>query len=283
MMSENLDGLRLLLDRERAAKAICSQLNNFTDLRPVLQTILRHVRCLTRCEAVAIRLHDEGDYPYYVYDGFAESFIEMENCLCQKDADGNRIPCPDGQGYLLECMCGNVIRGRFDPSLPFFTEGGSFWSNNTSALLASTGEEERQGRTRNTCNSCGYESVALIPIKSEGERVGLIQLNDMKQGMFTEDLIEYTEMIAEQIGLAVRNALTHTRLKETLQEIRVLRGLLPICAKCKKIRDDQGDWHQLEAYLLEHSEAQFTHGFCPDCARDMLPDAGFDDDTEQGT
>jgi len=282
-MSENLDELRLLLDRERTAKVICSQLNNFTELKPVLQTILRHVKSLTRCEAVAIRLHDEGDYPYYVYDGFSESFIEKENCLCQKDADGNGVPCPDGKGYLLECMCGNVIRGRFDPSLPFFTEGGSFWSNNTSALLASTGEEERQGRTRDTCNSSGYESVALIPIKSEGEPIGLVQLNDIKQGMFTKDLIEYMEMIAEQVGLAVQNALTHTRLKETLQEVRVLRGLLPICSKCKKIRDDRGDWHQLEAYLLDHSEAQLTHGFCPDCVRELLPDEGFDDNTGQGT
>ena len=91
----------------------------------------------------------------------------------------------------MECMCGNIIRGRLDPSLPFFSGGGSFWSNHTSALLAATSEEDRHGRTRNYCNSCGYESVALIPIPIQGERIGLLQLNDRRRGMLTESLVEY--------------------------------------------------------------------------------------------
>ncbi len=55
-------------------------------------------------------------------------------------------------------------------------------------------------------------------------------------------------------------------------EIRVLRGLLPICAQCKKIRDDQGAWQELEAYIHTHSEATFSHGICPDCARHLYAD-----------
>lgn len=56
-------------------------------------------------------------------------------------------------------------------------------------------------------------------------------------------------------------------LREALENVRRLRGLLPICAYCKKIRDDKGYWNQLEAYLSEHSEVSFTHGICPDCAK----------------
>jgi hypothetical protein len=54
-----------------------------------------------------------------------------------------------------------------------------------------------------------------------------------------------------------------------VSETRSLRGLLPICASCKRIRDDGGYWNQLEAYVEEHSEAEFTHGFCTECLRDL--------------
>jgi ligand-binding sensor domain-containing protein len=56
-----------------------------------------------------------------------------------------------------------------------------------------------------------------------------------------------------------------TRVNETVAELKILGGLIPICSNCKKIRDDSGYWNQLEQYLKEHSEAQFTHGICPEC------------------
>jgi transcriptional regulator with PAS, ATPase and Fis domain len=56
-----------------------------------------------------------------------------------------------------------------------------------------------------------------------------------------------------------------TELESMRDQVKVLQGLIPICAHCKKIRNDQGFWTQLEAYLAEHSEAAFTHGICPEC------------------
>jgi len=50
------------------------------------------------------------------------------------------------------------------------------------------------------------------------------------------------------------------------------RGLLPICASCKRVRDDKGYWNQLEAYVRDHSEAEFSHGICPDCAEKLYPE-----------
>lgn len=61
-------------------------------------------------------------------------------------------------------------------------------------------------------------------------------------------------------------------LKEALQNIKVLKGFLPICATCKKIRDDKGYWNQLESYIKEHSEAEFSHGICPECAEKKYPE-----------
>ena len=56
------------------------------------------------------------------------------------------------------------------------------------------------------------------------------------------------------------------------KQIKTLTGLLPMCANCKKIRDDRGYWKQLESYLQEHSDAKFSHGICPECARELYPD-----------
>ena len=60
-------------------------------------------------------------------------------------------------------------------------------------------------------------------------------------------------------------------LQGALDNVKTLRGLIPICAKCKKIRDDEGYWHEVEVYVRDHTEAQFTHGLCPDCFRELYP------------
>jgi ligand-binding sensor domain-containing protein len=65
------------------------------------------------------------------------------------------------------------------------------------------------------------------------------------------------------------------RVQEAISELKVLSGLLPICAWCKKIRDDRGYWSKIEAYLSARTEAQFTHGICPDCTQKMLSDESF--------
>lgn len=62
-------------------------------------------------------------------------------------------------------------------------------------------------------------------------------------------------------------------LESALAEIKTLKGILPICASCKKIRDDEGYWNQIESYIRDHSEAEFTHGICPECARKLYPEA----------
>ena len=61
-------------------------------------------------------------------------------------------------------------------------------------------------------------------------------------------------------------------LQEALAKVKALSGLLPICASCKKIRDDKGYWTQVEVYIRDHSEADFSHSICPDCAARLYPD-----------
>jgi len=61
-------------------------------------------------------------------------------------------------------------------------------------------------------------------------------------------------------------------LQQVLAKVKTLSGMLPICASCKKIRDDRGYWNQVEVYIEQHSEAEFTHGICPDCVRKLYPE-----------
>ena len=86
-------------------------------------------------ESVGLRLKDGYDFPYYFTRGFSLNFVEKEMYLCARNQAGELVRDSKGNP-LLECMCGNVICGRTDATLPFFTKGGSFWTNSTTDLLA---------------------------------------------------------------------------------------------------------------------------------------------------
>lgn len=74
---------------------------------------------------------------------------------------------------------------------------------------------------------------------------------------------KHTEQLREELIV---------ELQDALAQVKRLGGLLPICAECKKIRDDKGYWQQVEVYIRDHSEARFSHGICPDCTRKLYPD-----------
>ena len=183
-----------------------------------LHEFMRDITSLMRdwsgCDAVGIRLRDGEDYPYFETRGFPPDFVQGENRLCEVDGNGEVVRDPEGNP-VLECMCGNVIRGRFDPTLPFFTEQGTFWTNSTSDLLASTTEEDRQSRTRNRCNGEGYESVALVPLRYGDEAFGLLQFNDMQHGRFDEQRIALFERLAANVALGLAQRRVSGALRES--------------------------------------------------------------------
>ena len=74
--------------------------------------------------------------------------------------------------------------------------------------------------------------------------------------------------------LSVERKAIQLQRELALSRLKVLAGLLPICASCKKIRDDSGYWNQIEAYISDHSEAYFSHGICPDCVEKLYLDLG---------
>jgi hypothetical protein len=72
--------------------------------------------------------------------------------------------------------------------------------------------------------------------------------------------------------LKAREKVLSKRVEEGLSQIKVLRGMLPTCSSCKKIRDESGSWNPIELYIRDHSEANFSHGMCPECLTRLYPD-----------
>jgi len=97
-------------------------------------------------------------------------------------------------------------------------------------------------------------AYASVELKVE-ERT--IQLSDANK----ELTVEITERKRAEEALIEE----HRQLKQALDEVRTLRGIMPICAYCKKIRDDEGYWNQVEKYVSDHTDAKFSHGICPTC------------------
>ncbi|SHO43478.1 sensor histidine kinase [Desulfopila aestuarii] len=203
---------------ERDLLRICHLAENVNSL---MYQLVDFFQTLTRCEAVAVRLKQGDDFPYYESRGFPKAFIKAENSLCVRDPFGNILR--DNLGNpVLECMCGNILTGRFDPTKPFFTHSGSFWTNSTSELLATTSEDDRQARTRNRCNGEGYESVALIPLRIRQTTFGLFQFNDPQRNRFNLSLIKQLEGLVDYVALSLSKHLTDEELRNSEEKYRLL-------------------------------------------------------------
>ena len=126
------------------------------------------------------------------------------------------------------------------------------------AILAQTGKVMHTANLR--ALEVGLRNESLSSFLSDG-KAKVEELNAQLQ-------LEIAERTRSQQELRLRNQ----ELEQALIDIRQLSGMLPICASCKKIRNDGGYWEQIEAYIQEHSEVEFSHGICPDCAVKLYPD-----------
>ena len=205
-------------DTERRLLHIC---HTASTLDALMRELVVFFQDVTRCEAVGVRLRREEDFPYYETQGFPAAFVRAENSLCSRDIQGEMLLESTGSP-VLECMCGNIVSGRFDPARPFFTQGGSFWTNSTSHLLANTSEVDRRARTRNRCHGEGYESVALIPIRVQKTTFGLIQFNDHRRDRFTEVFIKQLEDLVSYVAIALAKVLTDEKLRTSEETYRLL-------------------------------------------------------------
>ena len=128
-------------------------------------------------------------------------------------------------------------------------------------------------------------NVMFAPLILEGETVGIIGLankqsdfddNDAKMaggfGELAAIALQNSQHLDERIKAEKQREKIIEELEIALSEVKKLSGLLPICSYCKNIRDDKGYWKHLETYLWEHSDVDFTHGICPECAEKYFPE-----------
>ena len=117
----------------------------------------------------------------------------------------------------------------------------------------------------------------LIMLTSKGEKDDIIAgleagANDYLAKPFNPgELRARVEVGRRMVELQATLSAKIQELQQALDHIKTLRGIVPICASCKKIRDDQGYWSQVEVYVRDHTEAQFSHGICPDCMKRLYP------------
>ncbi len=207
---------RLVEAYRECGREILQILNERGGLRECIQRVLATLKSRSGFEAVGIRLQEGDDFPYFVQEGFPVSFIELENTLAQRLVTGGVCRAKDGR-VCLECTCGLVITGAGHPLL---TPGGSFWTNDSTPLLDLPPAEDPRLDPRNQCIHYGYVSVALVPIRSNGQIVGLIQLNDRRHDRFTLERVEVLEAVASQIGEALMRKQMEAALRESEGKLR---------------------------------------------------------------
>ena len=121
-----------------------------------------------------------------------------------------------------------------------------------------------------------------VPLIADDKAIGVLAVQSYTNpNQFDKKDIEILTAVSEQIALAIDRKRTEDErdalileLQKTLAEVKTLKGIIPICTSCKKIRDDKGYWNQVEAYIRDHSDAEFTHGICQECVEKLYPGLG---------
>ncbi|MEI6669249.1 MAG: ATP-binding protein [Acidobacteriota bacterium] len=196
-------------------------LNEAGDLAESMHEIAVALKAGTEADAVAIRLRDGEDFPFWAQEGFPEDVLRTSGSPVLRDADGGG--CQDSDGRMcLEGVCGLVVSGKPDPSSPFITQGGSFCTGDYSLFAEGGAAEGPRVRPCTRCIRDGYASVALVPIWSESQVVGLLQFNDRRTHRFSVESVELLEVVAAQIGVAAARDRSEQKLRASEQKHRTI-------------------------------------------------------------
>ena len=185
---------------------VSEKISHLSDLKTTLDEILAILPNVTECRHLAIRIIDSsGNIPIYSQFGLEKKFVESEHWVTLKD-----------------CMCGYVAKGKVDKNLPFITEFGSFYTNSISLLNADIQKHQHRLddlNLRNVCQSCGYESVAIIPVKIQDSTIAELYLSDERKDLFPLEKVRFFEKLSAQIGIAIHNSQLYSSLMESQEKV----------------------------------------------------------------
>ena len=242
-----------------------------SDPHRLIGDVLHLVKESTGFDAVGLRLRGGDDCPYYQQVGFTADFLRAEDSLCARGEDGAICRDASGQG-VLECTCGLVLSGRTDTSMSCFTEGGSFWTNRSSELLALPPEADPRTNPRNRCIHTGYESFALMPVRAGEQIIGLLQLNDRQPGRFTLERIRSFERLASNLGLAIQRQQAEKALRASMERLELLARTASdlLCSRepqkvvetlCRQVMEHL-DCHAFFNFLVDHDAGRLHLNAC---------------------
>lgn len=209
-----------------------------------------------QCDAIGIRFQCGEDFPYFETSGFPQEFVARESSLCAAGEEQvANFHCEEGKP-LLECFCGAILSGQFDPSKPCFTEHGSFWTGNATELLEDTALLEDIPRLRGRCPAAGYESMALIPLRVRRRVLGLLQLNDAQKNAFSANTIASLERMADNFAIALARLQAEEALQTTHAELeqRVAERTAELVTANNKLNREIEE-HKSTETLLQKSKA----------------------------
>ncbi len=182
-----------------------------------LRELSRMLIQFSGCDAVELRITDgKLNYRWEARDDGKSSFEILPSTTSE---DGNIIPCFSSNSGA-EKLCRIIVSGKPDPSLPFFTKNGSFWTpdiSRTSGL--------RDEIVKWFPHEDGYRSIVMIPFVIDEENSGLVQLKRSKKDFFTLKEVEFYEGVAQTIGLAVAGRRSQAKLRERVKELTCLYGI----------------------------------------------------------
>jgi PAS domain S-box-containing protein len=190
-------------------------INESPGLDALLQSAIETLRDWFRCDAAAIRLRRGEDYPYIATSGFSAEFVQAENSVCLRDADGRLER--DGDGHpRLDCICGHVLSGRLQGQQ--LAGRGAFCTNSTTDFLAGGVKARARGYLR--CNAEGYESMALVPLRVGTNLYGLLQINNRAKGWFGPEAIALLERLADTLSIAIAHGIGKQEVRESEERYR---------------------------------------------------------------
>lgn len=199
---------------------ILQQLNNTDDGDDVIENIMLLIKGRLDVEAIGIRVREGDDYTFTCLSGFSDNFVENANSLCAKCCSVDDAEAPGGEPGFYG-LCGYVIKHCVDNTkdnpqynLPYFTGRGSFYTNTADSIPAEEVERELGLEMEGPCLDLDFKSLALVPLLSGSEVMGLIQLNDSRPGVFDSEFIEQLEHIGESIGIALKRRTLFSSLIE---------------------------------------------------------------------
>lgn len=185
---------------------ITEKISQLGGLREILNEILAILKSVTECRHLAIRMIDsEGNIPFSAHLGLDKKFLDSEHWVTVRD-----------------CLCGHVARGVLDRSWPFVSDNGSFFTNSLGELLAEIKvnyPKIEKETLRDACLSRGYESVAIVPVKSEEKVIAELYLSDEKKGLFPVEKVRFLEDVSVQVGIAIQNSQLYTRLNDSQKKL----------------------------------------------------------------